>query len=257
MKFFKRSVDTLENKAEFESAKPFQHIVIDDATDATELRNLVSKYPCVSEKKWWVYDNALERKYAFNDLSQLDEKFSQFFEEANSPEFISQLENLSGLKNLIPDNSLRGGGLHQIVRGGKLDVHEDFNVHHELKAFRKLNVIVYLNEDWDPSWGGDLQLWDANMTECVKRTYPTFNRMVIFRTDMKSNHGHPDPLMCPEGMSRKSLAMYYYVPMTDEEWNNHISTSTQFKRRPEDVLDPEVEELRARRNKGRVADKTT
>jgi Rps23 Pro-64 3,4-dihydroxylase Tpa1-like proline 4-hydroxylase len=257
MKFFKQRIDTSDNIAEFSSAKPFPHIVIDNALDPLALKRLVSRYPSVDEKKWWVYENALEKKYAFNDLSQLTEEFSAFFSEVNSPNFIKQLSRLSGLDNLIPDNSLRGGGLHQIKRGGKLDVHEDFNVHHELKAFRKLNMIVYLNENWEDFWGGDLQLWNSDMTKCEKSVMPIFNRIVVFRTDMKSNHGHPDPLSCPEDMTRKSLAVYYYTPMSDEEWISHSSTSTQFKRRPEDVVDPEIEELRLRRNKGRVADKTT
>lgn len=254
MKFFKQRIDTPENIAQFNSASPFPHVVIDNAVDSAALRALVSKYPSVTEKKWWVYDNALERKYAFNDLSQLDPAFAAFFAEANSPEFVAQLGRIAGLERLVPDDALRGGGLHQIVRGGKLDVHEDFNVHHELKAFRKLNMIVYLNEGWDASWGGDLQLWNADMSVCEKSVLPVFNRVVIFRTDMKSNHGHPDPLACPEGMTRKSLATYYYVPMTDEEY---VSTSTQFKKRPQDPNDPELDELRAKRNKGRLADKTT
>ena len=257
MKFFKQRIDTPENIALFNAARPFPHVVIDNAIDPLVLRALVSKYPSVAEKKWWVYDNALERKYAFNDLSQLDPAFGAFFAEVNSPEFVEQLGRIAGLENLVPDDSLQGGGLHQIARGGKLDVHEDFNVHHVLKAFRKLNMIVYLNEGWDASWGGDLQLWNADMTKCEKSVLPVFNRLVVFRTDMKSNHGHPEPLMCPEGVTRKSLAVYFYVPMTEEEWNTHSSTSTQFKRRPNDAVDPKIEELRARRNKGRVADKTT
>jgi len=254
VKFFKQRIDTPENIAQFNSASPFPHVVIDNAIDSMALRTLVSKYPSVSEKKWWVYDNALERKYAFNDLTQLDNEFSTFFAEVNSPEFVAQLGRIAGLDNLVPDNALQGGGLHQIVRGGKLDVHEDFNVHHALKAFRKLNMIVYLNEGWDASWGGDLQLWNADMTKCEKSVLPMFNRLVLFRTDMKSNHGHPDPLACPENMTRQSLATYYYVPMTDEEY---VSTSTQFKKRPLDPSDPELDELRAKRNKGRLANKTT
>ncbi len=257
MRFFKQRIDTQENISQFKSASPFPHIVLDNVIEQNALRDLVSKYPNVTEKKWWVYDNALERKYAFNDLSQLDEAFRTFFSEVNSKEFVEQLQNLSGVTNLIHDDALRGGGLHQIVRGGKLDVHEDFNVHHELKAFRKLNLIVYLNENWNESWHGDLQLWNSDMTQCEKTILPIFNRVVIFRTDMKSNHGHPDPLACPEGMTRKSLATYFYVPMSELEWQEHTSISTQFKRRPQDELDSEVEELRIRRNKGRLADKTT
>ncbi len=221
------------------------------------LRGLALKYPSVEEKKWWQYDNPLERKFAFNDLSQLDVAFRQFFDEANSPELVGQLGRLAGLENLVPDPTLNGGGLHQIKPGGKLDVHEDYNVHRPMKAYRKLNMITYVNQNWEESYGGELEIWDEAMTKCVKRVLPVFNRTVIFRTDMKSNHGHPTPLTCPEGMTRKSLATYFYVPMTAEEWDAHEYMSTQFKKRPEDADDPEINALRVKRNKGRVADKIT
>lgn len=254
MTFFDKRLATPTAVELFRSSAPapFPHLVVDNLLNADRLRELTARYPSVDDKTWWRYDNPLEAKFAYNDLSRLDPSFKQFFDEANSPSFLKQLEELSGLEGLIADPTLNGGGLHQIKRGGKLDVHEDYNVHRGLKAWRKLNLIVYLNEDWDPSWGGDLELWDAGMTRCVERVSPVFNRSVIFRTDLKSNHGHPDPLACPEGVTRRSLAVYYYVPMTDEEWATHEYASTRFKKRPDDPLDPEVERLREQRNKGRV-----
>jgi hypothetical protein len=33
---------------------------------------------------------------------------------------------------------------------------------------------------------------------------------MVFGTTDFTYHGHPDPLRCPEGMSRKSLALYYF-----------------------------------------------
>lgn len=257
MKFFTKRIDTALMIDSFKSGYPFPHVVVDNLLDPDALRGLASKYPSVEEKKWWQYDNALERKFAFNDLSQLDPAFREYFDEANSPEVVAQLGRLCGLENLVPDHMLNGGGLHQIKPGGKLDVHEDYNIHRPMKAYRKLNMITYVNEGWQESYGGCLELWDKAMTKCEKEVLPIFNRTVIFRTDLKSNHGHPAPLACPEGMTRKSLATYFYVPMTDAEWDAHEYTSTQFKKRPEDPNDPELDELRARRNKGRVADKTT
>jgi len=254
VKFFTKRIDTVAAIEAFNSAQPFPHVVFDNLLDGDVLSTLVHKYPSVEEKKWWQYDNPLERKFAFNDLSQLDVGFREFFDEANSPEVIAQLARLTGIKDLIPDHTLNGGGLHQIKPGGKLDVHEDYNIHRPMKAFRKVNMIVYVNENWDDSYGGELQLWNADMTCCMKKVSPVFNRVVIFRTDTKSNHGHPDPLTCPEGMTRKSLATYYYIPMTNEEIEY---TSTQFKKRPEDPDSDELNELRVKRNKGRVADKST
>lgn len=257
MKFFTKRIDTTFSIELFCSAKPFPHLVVDNLLDDAALRTLLSRYPTIESNSWWQYDNPLEKKFALNSLDSLDPIFRDFFDEANSPEVVAQLGKLAGLENLVPDHTLRGGGLHQIAPGGKLDVHEDFNINLDMRAWRKLNMIVYLNDDWQESYGGHLQLWDADMKHCVKKILPTFGRVVIFRTDMKSNHGHPDPLTCPAGMTRRSLATYYYTPMTDEEWETHTYTSTQFKKRPEDVDDAQLADLRAKRMKGRVADKKT
>mgnify|MGYP000626704851 CR=1 FL=1 len=253
MRFFTKRFDTVENKKLFEDATPFPHIVIDNFLDDDALRSLLRNYPKIEDKSWWHYENPLEMKYAFNNVDELSSEFKTFFEEANSPDVVEQMSSLADLKGVIPDLTLRGGGLHQIAPGGKLDVHEDFNVNIDMHARRVLNMIVYLNDEWQESYGGHLQLWDAEMKSCVKSVLPVFNRAVIFRTDKKSNHGHPDPLTCPVGMTRRSLATYYYIPMSNVETYEY--TSTQFKKRPSDPEDQEVEELRIKRNRGRLADK--
>lgn len=40
---------------------------------------------------------------------------------------------------------------------------------------------------------------------------PVFNRAVIFATSDTSFHGHPEPMKLPEGVYRRSIAMYYYA----------------------------------------------
>jgi hypothetical protein len=100
--------------------------------------------------------------------------------------------------------------MHQIVRGGKLGVHVDFNKHPHTKLDRRLNLLIYLNRDWEEEHGGHFELWDTEGKEFRKRVLPVFNRCVVFSTTEVSYHGHPHPLQCPEGQSRKSLAMYYY-----------------------------------------------
>ncbi len=238
----------------FVGAKPFDHVVIDDLFIPEVLEELASKFPDPKEFKWWVYSNPLEKKLAFNDLTQLDPCFKSYFDFMNG-DFLEFLKKMTGLEDLIPDPGLNGGGLHQIMPGGKLDVHEDYNIHRGLKAFRKLNAIVYLNKDWKDEYEGHLQIYDADMTKLEKTIAPIFNRLVIFRTDQGSNHGHPTPLACPEGMSRKSLATYYYTPCEDITAVPY--RSTVFKKLPGAVEDPELEEFRRVRSQGRVENKTT
>ena len=45
----------------------------------------------------------------------------------------------------------------------------------------------------------------------VKAVSPLANRLLIFETHDFTYHGHPNPLACPEGNSRKSLIFYYYT----------------------------------------------
>jgi hypothetical protein len=128
----------------------------------------------------------------------------------NSITFLEFLSAVTGIPNLISDPSFEGGGLHQIVRGGKLGIHADFNRHRNYGLDRRLNLLLYLNKDWREEYGGHLQLWDRDMTACGAKVLPLFNRVMIFGTTDFTYHGHPDPLQCPEGMTRKSLALYYF-----------------------------------------------
>ena len=131
--------------------------------------------------------------------------------ELNGQRFIKFLEEVTGITGLIADPYLQGGGLHQIRRGGFLKVHTDFDKHDLLHLDRRLNVLVYLNDDWEESYGGHLQLWDTEMTTCAASVLPILGRCVIFLTNDFSLHGHPDPLTCPVDRSRRSIAMYYYT----------------------------------------------
>ena len=126
-------------------------------------------------------------------------------EELNSPRFVEFVGKLIGVEHLIADPSLEGGGLHQSTTGGFLNIHADFTVHpHNRKWQRRANLLLYLNEDWKPEYGGDLELWSADMKQCVKKVSPIANRVLIFTTDPTSFHGHPEPMRCPEGVARRS-----------------------------------------------------
>jgi hypothetical protein len=69
------------------------------------------------------------------------------------------------------------------------------------------------------------------MTKCALRVAPILNRCVIFNTTDFAYHGHPDPLQCPEGMRRKSLALYYYSNGRPAEEISEEHT-TLFRHRP-------------------------
>lgn len=150
----------------------------------------------------------------------------------NSSYFLRFLEQLTGIESLIGDPHFEGGGLHQIVSGGKLAIHADFNKHTSLGLDRRLNMLLYLNKDWKEDYGGYFELWDRNMCRMERRVAPLFNRVVIFTTSEHSYHGHPDPLACPSDMTRKSLALYYYTNGGVAEAEATGRHTTLFQARP-------------------------
>lgn len=111
----------------------------------------------------------------------------------------------------MSDPHFNGAGIHltPITKEGILEVHSDFNLYPQYNMYRRVNLFVYLNDDWH-GYGGDLELWDRNMTGCQKRYKPLINRMTVFSTTDFTFHGHPEPMKGPNNRARKSVAMYYY-----------------------------------------------
>jgi hypothetical protein len=212
-------------REDYARADPFPHAVFDDFFPEQALLEILKEFPTPEAIDWQRFNTPNEKKLASRRETQLGDYTRHFIWELNSSVFISFLETLSGIKGLVPDPHLGGGGLHQIERGGLLKIHADFNRHLGLELDRRVNVLLYLNRDWKEKYGGHLELWDRGMKQCVKRLLPVFNRMVVFSSSDFSFHGHPDPLTCPKGWSRKSLAMYYYTNgrPQDEESPDHTT----------------------------------
>jgi hypothetical protein len=216
---------------QYRTAEPFPHIVLDDFLPEDVIKQVIAEFPRPQDLEWRRYDIEQEVKLASDDPADIPPYIAHVLAQFNSAAMVDFLERLTGIDGLIPDPHLWGGGLHQIEPGGRLKVHTDFNRHERLGLDRRLNMIVYLNEGWDESWGGALELWDREMTACHHRIVPVANRCVIFNTTDYSFHGHPDPLACPPGETRKSMALYYYSNGRPAEEVSPART-TQFKQRP-------------------------
>jgi len=231
-----------KHNKDYVSNKPFPHIVIDNFLPQEVLNTVLEEFPTPTQIKWEKFDKPQEKKLATTQETQIGDFTRHLISQLNSSVFIMFLESLTGIDGLIPDPHLFGGGLHQIIKGGHLGVHADFNWHRKLQLDRRLNLLIYLNKDWKEEYGGYLQLWNTDMTKCEKKILPIFNRMVLFNTTSFSFHGHPDPLTCPEGSTRKSLALYYY---TNGRPANEVSAehSTLFQKRPGEKINTSTESI--------------
>ena len=197
---------------------PFPHIVIDGLFDDAQLDEVLADFPRPQETRWMRFNSPTEKKLGYyHEHSTITTRVRAFLDALNGFEMLLFLEALTGMEGLIPDPYFGGGGLHQIEPGGFLKIHADFNVHPKLKIDRRSNMLVYLNKGWQEEWGGHLELWDPSMRECRQRIAPLFNRTVIFSTTDTSFHGHPQPLRTPDGVTRKSVSLYYYTAGRPEQ----------------------------------------
>jgi Rps23 Pro-64 3,4-dihydroxylase Tpa1-like proline 4-hydroxylase len=216
----------------YSGASPFPHIVLDDFLDEAFAEAFLTSFP--PKEAYSVFrTNAnayLKRGYRPDDLG--NNPCRQYLYQFNSAPLLQFLEALTGIRGLIPDPYFHGGGLHEIDRGGRLGVHADFNLYAPLNLVRRINLIVYLNKDWRREYGGHLELWDQSMSRCVVSVAPLFNRCVVFNTDKSTFHGHPEPLACPERLSRRSIAVYYYTAQAAVAPTDEINELSIYKARP-------------------------
>ena len=229
-----------EAAASYRDAAPFSHIVFRDFFDPQYLDQVLAEFPDLEKQNSIHYADSLQRKRAGKGEAFFGPVTQEMMRFLNAEPFLRFLQVLTGIKEtLVGDPYFLGGGQHEIKTGGLLKIHADFNKHELFGLDRRVNVLVYLNKDWSPSFGGDFELWDRDMERCVKKVPPIFNTVAIFSTTDFSYHGHPDPLACPPDRSRKSLALYYYSDgrPQDEIVDGQEVHSTLFRARRTHVED--------------------
>ena len=221
-----------ELREQYRAAEPYPHIVLDDVLEPGALATVLDELDAIPDRVWTNYLHLNERKYANTDRSTWGPTTQAVADAFSSDRFVRFLEGLTGFEGLHADDALDGGGLHRSLPGGFLNIHSDFTAHHSKPRWRRrVNLLLYLNREWRPEWGGELQLWDADVQRCVTQVEPRANRVLLFTTDEHSFHGHPEPLRFPAGTARQSLALYYF---TEEE--SVVARSTNYRARPGDGL---------------------
>ena len=220
--------ELVDLRATFGAARPFPHLVVEDLFEPSGLKEVLARFPSMDEMGY-THKNAREHKTSLATLDRVDPLVRAAFDELNGPRFVGWLGDVTQIPDLLVDPENLGGGLHQSGDGMYLDVHADFNRHIRTRWFRRLNVIVYLNEGWTADMGGVLELWPPDMSAPAVSIVPAFNRCVIFATTPSSFHGYD--VIRSGDTTRRSLATYYYTEAPPPEYAGR-DHSTLFRRRP-------------------------
>jgi len=230
-------LDIEKLKADFQSAKPFPYVKIDNFLDEQTATRIAAAYPpleaAVSQGTSFAAVNE-RKKIQICDSEKFPGPVAELNDLLASEDFLKDLTHITGMPNVLADPLLVGGGMHITGPGGHLDVHIDFNYIEDRKLHRRLNLLLYLNEVWDPAWGGQFQLWNNDVTTCEASFDPVFNRCVIFETSEISFHGVV-PIAVSARNPRKSFATYYYTEQAPAHWDGKAH-STVFKARPDEKM---------------------
>ena len=212
----------------YQSGEPYHHICIDNFLPMKIIEKVRTDLDNLPESER-AFDAAEEKLKSQYNPDRMPTYSRHLFQAFNSRAFILFLEEMTGIKGLVPDPYFVGAGIHKTLNGGYLNIHADFNVHKQMRLERRLNVLIYLNPEWKEEYGGSFEVWDDDMTEKMASFVPTENRMVCFSTGSNTWHGNPEPVNHPDGIPRQSIALYYYTATWDDTREEH---TTLFKSRP-------------------------
>lgn len=214
---------------QFRTAQPFEFVVIDGFLRESSLHTLLNAIPAPDQKKR--SSDYLFAKNKFEDptFANGQDILMEVRDELLSERFAAMLSAIFD-KPLFVDPAFVGGGIHQGGEGSFLDMHADFSRHPANRTWlRELNILLYLNQNYDESFGGHLELEHAE-THQRGRVAPLLNRMVLMLTKGHTLHGYKRTSF-PKGQYRTSLAAYAYS--IDQDFANAPSRSTLWK--PQDA----------------------
>ncbi|MAI81153.1 MAG: hypothetical protein CL917_19585 [Deltaproteobacteria bacterium] len=233
-----QAIDRVALREQVSQSQPVKNFMIENFLDHDFAEQVHAELPSFEEAKQMggiTFTNVNEQnKYQLTNSKLFKPAVRKLDELIRSPYFCELLSEAFDIPNLVGDASLQGGGIHQTGPRGHLDVHVDFNYMDGQDLYRRMNILIYLNKDWQQEWGGNIELWDAKVKNCIHSFLPSFNRCVVFETNEVSYHG-VTAVTCPETEARRSFAGYYYTNEAPDWWDGKVH-STVFKARPNEKI---------------------
>lgn len=151
---------------------PFPHDIVDSMLDSATVRAINAEWP--EHARWTKHHHGHSEKRGSHDVGAFGSVTRQALEQLNAADFVQRVGAAFGVSCLSADGGLYGGGLHESFTGGFLDIHADFNIHPETGLARRVNLLVFLNENWLEEWAGALELWGPS--SCLVRIEPMAGR---------------------------------------------------------------------------------
>lgn len=203
-------------------ADPYPHMVFDNFLTQEAFNFVKNTFPKSNSEVWKTPSNEFTINKSVTKRGDNNLKSDMFNQDQmliinylNSVPFMRFLENLTGISGLISDPYLAEAGFNVSRTGGILDHHADFSHHDHTGLERRINVIIYVSDYYETTFGGALELLSPE-EKIVQKIEPIPNRAIIFSTGEETYHGWDKPISAPKDYERRSLNMYYYTVPREE-----------------------------------------
>jgi hypothetical protein len=237
-----KDIPSLRN--EYQNAQPYPHLVLSNLFSPSVLDGVLQEMPDWNSKVMVQQREDYLMKSNLRSALDMGDRTFDFVSAIHSAAFLYLISQITGIEALLPDPYMTGAGLTIVPEGGRFDVHADRNTDHYCGLKRRLVMLLYLNKDWRPELGGQLELWDTAATACQKTIEPDFNRVVLFEINDVNFHA-VRPVTKGSGRVRRSLTVYYHTVDADVVLHNSIFAPTYLqkkepflRRATRDVLPP-------------------
>jgi 2OG-Fe(II) oxygenase superfamily len=217
-------------QSDYRNAKPYPYLVFDDLFSAAALDGILSEMPDWDSETLVRQREDYITKASLRSAVDMGDRTFEFVSAIHSAPFLYLVSQITGVEALLPDPYMTGAGLTIMPEGGRFAVHADRNTDHYCGLKRRLAMLIYLNKDWSPDLGGQLELWDTAATECQKAITPDFNRVVFFEVEDVNFHA-VRPVTKGSGRVRRSLTVYYHTVDSQVVLHNSIYAPTYLQKK--------------------------
>lgn len=234
---FKKNQNNLKDQWNEPQGTLTRHFWVDDLLPSEVVFEIYDAFPKDSSS-WIQKDSFRERKKTLAKLVNVSSLMSDITFAIQSNEVLEIITQITGVPSLVGDPLLYAGGLSMMSEGDFLNPHIDNSHNIDRSLYRKFNALYYISPDWGKLNGGNLELWDQDVTSPFL-IESRFNRLVIMETNKLSWHSVNRIVA---SRPRCCISNYYFskgpYPYSEEYY--HV---TSFTGRPEEKLKRAVSRL--------------
>ena len=215
--------------------KVARHFALDNLLPNEIAEEVYANFP--KPKKMPLLNNYGEIKLKYSHIKKTSNLLQDLHYAIQDPSVVAAVEDITEIKNQIPDRSRYAGGVSTLLKGYFINPHIDNSHDVEKKYYRTVNVLYYVSPNWQRGNGGNYELWDESITNHI--LVPSFfNRLVVMETNRTSWHA-VSPVLCDA--PRCCVFNYYFSEQSPEgvEYFHKASSlfvNPLFRPRPEQKI---------------------